>query len=98
MNWSEKEHQLLLEGIAEHGIGHWCDIRRAKLREWDEVEIRLKAARLLGKQDLSEYKDQRLSAEQIANEHAQNKAAGEAAGNWVAGVVVSENLLRAPNP
>ena len=57
MVWTEKEEALLVEGVLEFGVGHWMQIRRAKLREWDEVEIRLKCARLMGRQDLSCYED-----------------------------------------
>ena len=97
LRWSSKEQQLLLEGLAELGFGHWCDIRRNKLREWDEVEIRLKAARLIGKQDLSEYNNMKLSLEQIQEEKAKNEAAAKAAGKWLGGVLVEENMLP-PSP
>ena len=94
MEWTEKEKNGLIEGVVEFGVGHWMQIRRAKLREWDEVEIRLKCARLMGRQDLSEYQDWKGDAAQMEQERAKNKAAADAGkGVWVAGVLASENLL-----
>ena len=94
MVWTTKEEILLIEGVVEFGVGHWMQIRRAKLREWDEVEIRLKCSRLMGRQDLSEYQDWKGDATQMEQERATNKAlAEEGKGVWIAGCLVVENLL-----
>ena len=94
MVWTEKEEALLIEGVLEFGVGHWMQIRRAKLREWDEVEIRLKCARLMGRQDLSCYEDWKGGATEMAQERAKNKQkADNGEGLFIAGCLVSENLL-----
>jgi hypothetical protein len=94
MLWTEKEEQGLIEGVQEFGVGHWMQIRRSKLREWDEVEIRLKCARLMGRQDLSSYQDWKGDAAQMAQERANNKAKADAGdGVWICGFLTTENLV-----
>ena len=46
-----------MSSIQHYGICHWSEIRRKLLPEWDEVEIRIKACRLLGIQNIEKYED-----------------------------------------
>ena len=94
MEWTEKEEKLLIEGVVEFGVGQWMQIRRSKLREWDEVEIRLKCARLMGRQDLSSYQDWKGDASDMEKERELNKTKAEnGEGLFIAGCLVEEDLL-----
>ena len=56
LTWGSTEAKLLRCGIERFGVGHWSDIRRNLLPAWEELELKLKACRLLGIQDIAKYK------------------------------------------
>ena len=94
MEWTAKERDALTAGVLEFGVGHWMQIRRTHLKEWDEVEIRLKCSRLLGKQDLDSYRDWKGGATEMGEERRKNQAIADGGkGKWICGVLVEENLL-----
>ena len=78
----------MIDGIQTWGVGNWCEIRREYLREWEEVEIKLKCCRLFGKQDLSSYEGWKGTSAEISVEHAKNEAIGQKTKKWVAGVLI----------
>jgi hypothetical protein len=88
--WGNGEVSLLKEGIELYGVCHWSEIRRKLLPEWDEVEIRIKACRLLGIQNVEKYVNWKGDERQIREEHEKNKKIGEAKGLWQYGLLLDE--------
>ena len=86
--WGNGEDSLLKEGIQHYGICHWSEIRRKLLPEWDEVEIRIKACRLLGIQNIEKYEDWKGDEKQIREEHEKNQQLGEKKGLWKYGLLI----------
>ena len=89
--WGNGEDSLLKEGIGLYGICHWSEIRRKLLPEWDEVELRVKACRLLGVQNIETYDNWKGDEKQIREEYEKNKALGEKKGLWKYGLLLDES-------
>ena len=53
--WGDEERAKLYEGIETYGIQEWGTIRENLLPDWDTLNLRVKAARLMGTQSLSRY-------------------------------------------
>jgi hypothetical protein len=58
---------------------------------WEEQHIRLKAAKLLGCQNLSQYAGKQLAKAKVQDEYEKNKALGAATGCWKNGMLVDDN-------
>ena len=91
LTWGSTEAKLLRCGIERFGVGHWSDIRRNLLPAWEELELKLKACRMLGIQDIAKYKGWKGTEDMIKVEHEKNKQIGVAAGRWTHGVLVNED-------
>jgi hypothetical protein len=91
--WGEKERELLIKGIEKFGIGEWAEISKHFLPEWEVTELRLKTQKLMGRQSLVEYINQRWkgSAEDIERERLRNKEIGELTGMWKGGLLVNDD-------
>eukprot|EP00879_Flechtneria_rotunda_P007372 GHRR01007733.1.p1 GENE.GHRR01007733.1~~GHRR01007733.1.p1 ORF type:complete len:199 (+),score=46.31 GHRR01007733.1:559-1155(+) len=95
--WGEYERQKLYKGLEKHGVGKWRDIGTELLPGWDENSIRLKAAKLLGCQNLSWYQGRRFTRAEAEFEFESNKQVGAQTGCWKQGMLVndSKGILRA---
>ncbi|KAJ3160818.1 hypothetical protein HDU86_008178 [Geranomyces michiganensis] len=89
--WTDKERDLLVKGIEVYGIGHFREISDAYLPEWQPNDLRVKAMRLVGRQNLQEYKDWKGSAADIKLEFDRNKDIGLRLGCWKSGVLVFDD-------
>ena len=93
--WTSEHRALLLKGIEQEGIGNFKKIQEL-LPEWVKFvnksaqELRLKTARLIGRQNLQLYKDCKLSEEDILKEYQLNKEIGVELGQWK-GVLVYDD-------
>ncbi len=89
--WGDKERELLIEGISKYGIGCWHQIRTDLLPDWDEPELRVKAARLLGRQSLVLYKGWKGGESEIQAEYEKNKEIGMRLNAWKGSVLVADD-------
>ncbi|TPX66275.1 hypothetical protein SpCBS45565_g04547 [Spizellomyces sp. 'palustris'] len=92
--WTDKERTLLIQGIQTYGIGHFREISEALLPDWPPNDLRVKSMRLIGRQNLQEYKDWRGSEEDIRGEYERNKEIGIRLGCWKSGVLVFDDAGR----
>ena len=90
--WGKPQRDALYKGLEVHGIGKWREIAADFLRggKWDDQQIRMHAARLLGSQSLARYVGWRGTKEKVELEYARNKAIGEATGCWKGGMLVED--------
>jgi hypothetical protein len=58
---------------------------------WDDTTLRLKAAKLLGAQNLSRYQGRKLGAAEVAAEFEANRQLGAATGCWKNGMLVDDD-------
>ncbi|KAI8318854.1 hypothetical protein GQ54DRAFT_320868 [Martensiomyces pterosporus] len=96
--WGDDEKRKLLEGIETYGIGHFREISENLLPEWSGNDLRMKAIRVMGRQNLQLYKDWKGSAEAVQREYARNKEIGLRFGMWKGGALVYDDdghVLRA---
>ncbi len=89
--WGDKQKDLLLEGLAKHGVGYWQAIRNEFLNEWQENELRVKSSVLIGRQNLTAYKGWKPVAEQIERERSKNFEVGQRLGCWKGGYLVADD-------
>eukprot|EP00775_Hariotina_reticulata_P005357 gene5357-5593_t len=89
--WSEAEQRQLYRGLEQFGVGRWSEIREQMLPGWEEQHIRLKAAKLLGCQNLSRYNGQQLAKAKVQDEYNKNKSLGAETGCWKNGMLVDDN-------
>ncbi|TPX55588.1 hypothetical protein PhCBS80983_g05197 [Powellomyces hirtus] len=89
--WTEKERGLLVKGIETYGIGHFREISEALLPDWQPNDLRVKSMRLVGRQNLQEYKDWKGDEEAIKAEFERNKDIGTRLGCWKSGVLVYDD-------
>jgi hypothetical protein len=89
--WGDAERNGLYKGLEKHGVGKWREIGEEFLSGWDDHTIRLKAARLIGCQNLSWYMGKKLTTEQVDVEYSKNKALGEKTGCWKSGALVDND-------
>ena len=88
-NWGQKEKELLVEAIGEFGIGKW-QLMKAKYVLLAKHDLRAKAMRLLGRQDLGEYNGMKFSAEDVEREYRRNQEIGKQLGAWKNGMLVAD--------
>ncbi|ORX67568.1 hypothetical protein DL89DRAFT_269365 [Linderina pennispora] len=79
--WGDDEKRRLLEGIEKHGIGHFREISEESLPEWSGNDLRMKAIRLMGRQNLQLYKGWKGDAAAIGLKH----------GTWKGGALVYDD-------
>ncbi len=72
--WGEDERALLLRGIETLGCGAWGPIQNTLLPAWKNSELRIKAARLLGRQNIKAYNGWKANAAMLDVERERNKA------------------------
>eukprot|EP01103_Thecamoeba_quadrilineata_P020322 TRINITY_DN865_c0_g1_i1.p1 TRINITY_DN865_c0_g1~~TRINITY_DN865_c0_g1_i1.p1 ORF type:complete len:404 (-),score=108.82 TRINITY_DN865_c0_g1_i1:168-1325(-) len=90
--WGDKEKELLITGIQKFGVGSWSAIRNEFLPAWEETELRLKSARLIGRQSLQAYKGWKGDHEAIAAEYQRNYTIGmKFPSAWKGGVLVADD-------
>ncbi|KAF9395308.1 hypothetical protein BGX21_009985 [Mortierella sp. AD011] len=89
--WTEKERELLIKGIEKHGIGHFREISEEFLPSWSGNDLRIKAMRLMGRQNLQLYKGWKGNEQDMAREFELNKAIGLKYGTWKAGTLVADD-------
>ncbi|WIA18127.1 hypothetical protein OEZ85_009605 [Tetradesmus obliquus] len=88
--WGDAEREALYAGLAKHGIGRWRDIGQDMLPGWDDHSIRIKAAKLLGCQNLSWYYGRRFSRVEAQAEFEKNQQLGAVTGCWKNGMLVDD--------
>mmetsp|Transcript_58266 Transcript_58266/g.185653 ORF Transcript_58266/g.185653 Transcript_58266/m.185653 type:complete len:113 (-) Transcript_58266:51-389(-) len=91
--WGAEEKELLYKGIEKHGIGHYDLISKEFLPKWEVGNLRIKAARLMGRQDLSLYKAAgwKGGKAEVEAEYARNKDIGVRTGCWKGGILVEDD-------
>ncbi|KAJ2454160.1 hypothetical protein EV183_001762 [Coemansia sp. RSA 2336] len=89
--WGEDEKRKLLEGIEKYGIGHFREISENLLPQWSGNDLRMKAIRVMGRQNLQLYKDWRGTAESVQREYERNKEIGLRLGAWKGGALVYDD-------
>jgi hypothetical protein len=90
-SWSSKERDLLIQGIGEFGVGYFADISRRYLSDWSPQDLRSKCQRLLGRQNLQEYKGWRGNAAEVESEYNRNRAVGELFNTWKSNTLVLDD-------
>mmetsp|Transcript_29249 Transcript_29249/g.75342 ORF Transcript_29249/g.75342 Transcript_29249/m.75342 type:complete len:150 (-) Transcript_29249:1546-1995(-) len=81
--WSESDDDLLLQGIAQYGVGEWKLISDELLPLWEPYELRDHAARLFGHFKVTEtYKGWKVERDIVEKEYAKNKEEAMAEGMW----------------
>ncbi|GFR52356.1 hypothetical protein Agub_g14900 [Astrephomene gubernaculifera] len=90
--WGPAQREALYKGLEVHGVGKWREIAADFLRggKWDDQQIRMHAAKLLGSQSLARYVGWKGIKEKVEQEYARNKAIGEATGCWKGGMLVDD--------
>eukprot|EP01135_Chromosphaera_perkinsii_P010445 Nk52_evm8s2133 gene=Nk52_evmTU8s2133 len=89
--WTDKEKDLLLKGIEEYGIGNFGEISKALLPDWTRNDLRVKAMRLMGRQNLSLYKGWKGNKAAIEKEFNRNKEIGDRHGCWKGGMLTTDD-------
>ncbi|EFJ46448.1 hypothetical protein VOLCADRAFT_105588 [Volvox carteri f. nagariensis] len=91
--WGKPQRDALYKGLEVHGVGKWREIANDFLKggKWDDQQIRMHAARLLGSQSLARYVGWKGNREMVEQEYARNKAIGESTGCWKGGMLVEDN-------
>jgi hypothetical protein len=89
--WTEEFRGLLIQGIKEFGIGQFRSISQKYLPDWTPNELRLKTIKLIGRQNLSSYKNWKGGEEEIAEEYRKNKEIGQKFGCWKGGCLVNDD-------
>ncbi|KAJ1853886.1 hypothetical protein LPJ73_002561 [Coemansia sp. RSA 2703] len=96
--WGDDEKRKLLEGIEKYGIGHFREISETLLPDWSGNDLRMKAIRVIGRQNLQLYKDWRGDEQAVQREYERNKEIGLRFGTWKGGALVYDDdghVLRA---
>lgn len=90
--WGAVEKDKLYAGIAKYGIGEWGQIKEKLLPEWDTLNLRVKASRLMGTQSLARYpKGWKGDKAAVDAEYEKHKKVGEATGCWKNGTLVEDD-------
>ena len=90
--WGVAEKAKLYAGIAKYGIGEWGTIKEKLLPEWDTLNLRVKASRLMGTQSLARYpKGWKGDKAAVDAEYEKHKKIGEATGCWKNGTLVEDD-------
>lgn len=89
--WGDAEREQLYRGLEKYGVGKWRDMAQDMLKGWDDNNIRLKAAKLLGCQNLSRYYGRCFSRRQVEAELEANKQLGAQTGCWKNGMLVDND-------
>ncbi|KAJ1975635.1 hypothetical protein H4R35_003063, partial [Dimargaris xerosporica] len=85
------ERDLLVQGIEQYGIGHFREISEALLPAWSPNDLRIKAIRLMGRQNLQLYRNWQGNANAIKQEYERNKAIGLRLNAWKGGCLVYDD-------
>lgn len=95
--WGDDERQLLVRGLELHGVGAWSAIRASLLPAWKNNELRVKASRLVGRQNLKAYGGWKANAAMLDVERERNKAIAErlkadtGVDRWKGNVLVADD-------
>lgn len=88
--WGEQEREQLYKGLDKHGVGRWREIGEEMLPGWDDHNIRVKTAKLLGSQNLSWYHGRKFSKAEAEAEYEKNRQLGAQTGCWKNGLLVDD--------
>jgi len=89
--WGDAEREQLYKGLEKYGVGKWRQMADDMLKGWDDNNIRLKAAKLLGCQNLSRYYGRHISRAEVVAELEANKQLGAQTGCWKNGMLVDDD-------
>ncbi|KAJ1665243.1 hypothetical protein IW140_003489 [Coemansia sp. RSA 1813] len=89
--WGDEEKIKLLEGIEKYGIGHFREISETLLPEWSGNDLRMKAIRIMGRQNLQLYKEWKGDKDAVKREYERNKEIGLRFGTWKGGALVYDD-------
>ena len=70
------------------GVGEWRQIKDNLLSDWDTLQLRVKASRMMGTQSLARYPGWKGNRAAVDREYARNKTLGESCGCWKSGTLV----------
>jgi len=70
------------QGLETFGVGRWREISAQLLPSWDEGQVRVRAAKLLGSQSLKRYEGWSGDRQAVQAEFMKNRAIGEATSCW----------------
>ncbi|KAJ3226581.1 hypothetical protein HK099_004608 [Clydaea vesicula] len=80
--WLDSHRLLLIKGIEKWGIGHFREISDEFLPDWQPNDLRIKAMRLIGRQNLQLYKDWKGNEDDLKREYEKNKGIGLKYNSW----------------
>uniref|UniRef100_A0A7S0UMB0 Myb-like domain-containing protein n=1 Tax=Polytomella parva TaxID=51329 RepID=A0A7S0UMB0_9CHLO len=89
--WGEAEREALYKGLQIYGVGKWRQIATTLLPLWDEQQLRIRSAKLLGTQSLARYVGWKGDKAAVDASYAFNKRVGEITGCWKAGTLVEND-------
>ncbi|PVU89366.1 hypothetical protein BB561_005400 [Smittium simulii] len=89
--WGAEEREKLILGIEKYGIGHFREISEEFLPLWSTNDLRVKAMRVIGRQNLQLYKDWKGNKEELEHEFNRNKQIGLSLNTWKGGVLVYDD-------
>ena len=89
--WTEDHTKKLAAGIEKYGIGNWSAIVKEFLPGQNPHVLKMKAARLIGRQSLREYKGWRGNYDDIMAEKEFNFKIGFELGAWKSGYLVFDD-------
>ncbi|KAI9291015.1 hypothetical protein K502DRAFT_326485, partial [Neoconidiobolus thromboides FSU 785] len=89
--WTEESRKKLILGIEQFGIGNFKLIADAHLPDWSVNELRLKACRLIGRQNLQLYKNFKGNEAEILKEWKFNHELGIKYNCWKNSVLVYDD-------
>lgn len=89
--WGANEREQLYKGLETYGVGRWREIGDDMLQGWDDHNIRVKTAKLLGCQNLSWYHGRKFTKSEAEAEFEQNKQLGARTGCWKNGMLVDDD-------
>lgn len=89
--WGDDEKSKLLQGIEQYGIGHFREMSENLLPDWSGNDLRMKAIRVMGRQNLQLYKGWKGDKVAVQREYERNKEIGLRFGTWKGGALVYDD-------
>lgn len=90
--WNDENVAKLVAGIQQFGVGEWEKIQAHYFKGWDEMDLRMKTCRLLGRQDLRKYHGWKGDRAAMELEYEKNRSEGTSKGLWKFGVFLNEEF------
>eukprot|EP01023_Acetabularia_acetabulum_P038080 TRINITY_DN363_c0_g2_i1.p3 TRINITY_DN363_c0_g2~~TRINITY_DN363_c0_g2_i1.p3 ORF type:complete len:154 (-),score=19.16 TRINITY_DN363_c0_g2_i1:35-496(-) len=88
--WGEGQQNKLIAGLGEYGFGKWKEIQIEYFGDYPLQLIIIRASRIVGRQDMSEYAGWKPSEEELKDEFNKNKTIGLQQGTWRFGCLMKK--------